>query len=94
VRMEVAAYEVSGAVPYVTAFDLVAAKLERAKKHHIAELNRELFAPVVFPVPVRPLTRRQRVALRAAAVGRYFSVLWAAVRGKAVHEREAWDFDY
>jgi hypothetical protein len=73
------------------AYDLLAAKLEEAKAYHVRELNRQLFA-VGVSRPVRPLTLRERLSRRLARVRGYFSVLWDALRGRDLYERD--DYDY
>jgi len=72
------------------AFDLMRSKLDDAISAHRAQLNSELYR-VSTTVQMRPLTRRERFALRSARVRGYFVTLWAALRGKATeHDDYDW----
>jgi hypothetical protein len=70
----------------LTGFDLVAARLEAAKREHIDELNRDIFRVELTYTLRKPLTWRERVGLKASRVRAYFVTLWRALRGDDPYE--------
>ena len=63
------------------AYDAIAAMMERAKREHMRELNRQLFASGSgAAIPYR-VTWRSWLRLRFLRVRRYCVTLWQALRG-------------
>lgn len=72
------------------AFDLLAAKIEHAKRQMQDEFERQLFTDGLgMHMPVRRLTWRERLQRRLWRVRGYFSTLWMALKGQ-----DPYDYDY
>jgi hypothetical protein len=72
--------------------DLIVAKMEEAKRHHTAMLNKAIFAVGAPSRPVPPPTRRQRLWRKWLRVRGYFSTLWLALCGRDLVEADDYDW--
>lgn len=64
----------------MASFDLLVAKMERAKQDHLRELNRQLFGIAASP-PLYVPSKWHRWSMRWLRVRGYLRTLWAALRG-------------
>lgn len=78
-------------MPDSSKFDLLAARLEAAKRDAMVQLNRDMFA-LTPNVPAKPLPRWWFLQRRWMRVTAYLRTLWLALKGRELVEADDWDY--